>query len=171
MRSVLRKALVSHGRLPVLLPSFRATAFTSLAGEASAEVPSPSPSPTTAFTFLADDTSTEVRASPSPASKSMQSNQQADKDLDVIRKSIAYGIHRNDPVKVLNAFNGAHDLKLVNKLTMQEFVDVLWACSVISDDRNQAAYVVYKQLKSSGDMLNVEMLSKMLEICNQRGGR
>ena len=71
---------------------------------------------------------------------------------------------------MLGAFSGAHDMKLVNKLTMQEFVDVLWACSVIGDDRNQAAYVVYKQLKNSGDMLNVEMLSRMLEICNQRGG-
>ena len=139
---------------------YRATAaFTSLAGEASAEGPSsPSPSPAPS-------------PAPSPSPKTLQPNQQSDKDLDVIRKSIAYGINRGDPLKVLGAFRGAYDLRLVNKLTMQEFVDVLWACSVIGDDRNQAAYVVYKQLKSSGDMLNVEMLSRMLEICNQRGGR
>ena len=134
--------------MPVLHQCYRATAFTTLVGEASAEVP----------------------PSPSPSPISLQPNQQSVKDLDVIRKSIAYGINRGDPVKVLGAFSGAHDMKLVNKLTMQEFVDVLWACSVIGDDRNQAAYVVYKQLKNSGDMLNVEMLSRMLEICNQRGG-
>jgi hypothetical protein len=89
--------------------------------------------------------------------------------LGQIQRSISFGYSRQNATKVLYTFNGARNQKLDTLLDIRDSMSVLWACTVIGDDRNQAAYVVYNNLKARSDALPADVFAKMLQVCAQRG--